>query len=248
MRFIWDFVVGPVLALLPTRWRKRLVLAREVQWARAGTASGMYELIGAVVALGYWYMYEMGRLVGTGTEEVASGKLGGGVTEHQVAGAALTIFALHPATWLLFYLFFEGVVRTCSAAFAENTVGVLPLWIVERVVYSMRHPGEVREGVKENAGSFAGAIRERARQARGKELADEVVRKKEGEEEIVEIRAWRRKEEWVPPKVVRMGGVFYRLEESWTGNEERPFCYRLRKLAAGVMGRAVILYEEPVGK
>lgn len=248
MRLVWDFVVGPVLAMLPTRWRKRLVVAREVQWVRAGTASGMYELIGAVVALGYWYMYEMGKLVGAGTEEAASGRLGGGVTEHQIAGTALTIFALHPVTWLLFYLFFEGVVRTCSAAFAENTVGTLPLWIVERVLYSMGHSGEVSGGIKENAGSFAGAIRERARQARGGELTDEVTRRKDGSDEIVEIRAWKRKDEWVPPKVVRMGEAFYRLEESWTGNGERPFCYRLRKLAAGVMGRTVLLYEEPVEK
>jgi hypothetical protein len=64
VRFWWDFIAGPVLALLPARWRRLLPEQVDVHWQRAGTLSGMYELIVAVVAFGYWYMREVpGRIV-----------------------------------------------------------------------------------------------------------------------------------------------------------------------------------------
>ena len=245
MRFLWDFVLGPVLALLPARWRRGLGVAREVDWTRAGTASGIYEAIAAIVLLGYWYMYEMGRMVGNGVDQAATGKLSG-VTDIEIGGAALTVFAMHPVTWFLFYLFLEGAVRLCSAAFTENVVGILPLSLLDRILFLVSHPSQTRAGVAAGAGSFAGAIRERARIVGSRELPDALERRTSGTDEIVEIRASRRKTEWVAPKVVRMGEVYYRLEESWEGKGERPYCYRLRRLAAGVSGRRVILYEEPV--
>lgn len=245
MRFVWDYVVGPVAALLPGRWRRRVSRAREVEWTRAGTASGIYELIGAVIALGSWYMHEMGRVVSSSLEMAESGKLGGGVTEQQISGAGLTIFFLHPLTWLLFYFFFEGGVRLCGAAFTENVRGTLPLYLTERVVFWARNPEQARVGetVRANASSFAESIRERVMVARLKEVPDELEFTRSGAEELLEIRASRRKEEWEAPKIVRVDEVYYRLEESRMGSGARPFCYRLRRLAAGVPGRNVIVYR-----
>lgn len=76
------------------------------------------------------------------------------------------------------------------------------------------------------------------------EVADEVVHSKSGGEEYVEIRASRKKRDWLAPQIVRVEDCYYRLEESWVGKGERPFCYRLRKLEAGVMGSRVIVYRE----
>jgi hypothetical protein len=243
LKFVWDFVLGPVLALLPRRWRQQVVAAREVQWTRAGTASGLYETLATIVAMGYWYMFEMGRLVGAGVEAADSAKVI--VTEHQIAGTALFLLILHPITWVLFYFFFEGLLRLCSAAFTENTVGSLPFCVAERVMFWAQHREQARTDVRNNATSFAGAVRERAMKATHKELPDEVVARNDGAEELLEISANRRKDEWNPPRVVRVGDLYYRLEESWTGKGERPFRYRLRRLAAGVPGRSVILYQRP---
>jgi len=246
LRFVWDFVIGPVLALLPKRSRDRVV-TREVAWRRAGTTSGLYEALGAVIALVGWYLFEMDRLVGAGVEAWESGRLGEGVTEHQIGATALTLLALHPVTWLLFYFFFEGLVRLCSAAFTENTLGSLPLYLSERLLFWAWHPEQARVGqtVRDKAASFVGAIRERAREVTHKELPDEVIDRRDGADEIVEIRASRRKQDWDPPRVVRVGEVYYRLEQSWTSKGERPFRYQLRRLAAGVPGRTVIVYQRP---
>jgi hypothetical protein len=247
LRLVWNLVVGPLVALLPRRWRQRVLPAREVQWTVAGTASGLYETLGAIIGIGYWYMYEMARVVGGGVEAADSGKITG-ASDQEIGGAALTLWWMHPITWLLFYFFFEGLVRLCSAAFTQNTVGSLPFSVVEGAVFWMLHPKEASVSVKENAASFAGAVRERAMEATHKELPDEIVSKKDGADEVLEIRANRRKADWEPPRIVRTGDAYYRLEESWTGKGERPFCYRLRRLAAGVPGRKVIVYQLPEEK
>jgi len=69
--------------------------------------------------------------------------------------------------------------------------------------------------------------------------------KRNEEEEYLKIRASRKKEEWVAPKVVRVDGVYYRLEEAGVRKGTRPFWYRLRRLTAGVPGRNVIFYGTP---
>lgn len=241
MKWVWDFAVGPVMALLPKRWRDGIFAGREVPWGRAGTLSGMYEAIGAVVGFGYWYLLEMNRLMTALL--VANAKSGAGLTEPQIGGTALTLFYAHPVTWLLLGVFFEGVVRLCGAAFTEKVVGSLPLVIVERVVFWVRHPREAKT-IGENARSFAGAVGERVMAAWREELPDQVKVNGSGTDEILEIRASRRKDGWVAPRVVRMGQKYYRLEGNWVGAGERPFCYRLRRLEAGVMGRNVILYQK----
>jgi len=247
MNFLWDFVLGPLLAFLPKRWRQRSILAREVQWQRAGTVSGIYEMAAAVVALGYWYMFEMSRLSEAGVQAAADGKLGPGVTDTQVGGAALVIFALHPLTWLLFCFFLEGGVRLCSAAFGEMILGTWPFYVVERLIFWTTRPQEAHfsQTVSRNTASFAGAIRERAQQAMHKELPDELFHHNDGADDLLEIYASRRKQDWDPPKIARIGEAYYHLEKAWTRKGARPFCYELRRLAAGVPSRKVLVYHRP---
>ena len=79
--------------------------------------------------------------------------------------------------------------------------------------------------------------------ARLEDAEDELRFQKDGEEEVLEIWACRRKAGWEPPKTVRVDEGFYRLEESRVGTGPRPFQYRLRRVAAGVMGRTVLEYR-----
>ncbi len=59
-------------------------------------------------------------IVDRGVDSPLNGKLGDGVTDQQIAGAAYTVFLFHPLTWVLVYFFLEGAVRLCGAAFAEK--------------------------------------------------------------------------------------------------------------------------------
>jgi len=245
MSFLWTFVIGPVLAFLPERWRRARVWDERVKWGPAGTVSGMAEIFATIVALGSWYLYEMMRRIGQIMEMADRGKLGQELDEHQIRGAALMLFYLSPITWVLFYFFAEGAVRLCSAAFTGNVYGSLPLAIVERVLFAIRKPEEARvaERVKEKAKSIAESVRERIMVARLEDLEDELRFGSDNGEDVLEVWACRRKPDWEPPKTVRVDEQFYRLEESRVGTGPRPFQYRLRKVAAGVMGRTVLQYR-----
>jgi hypothetical protein len=250
IRFLWEVAVGPLLALLPERWRRRLPDVMDVSWRRAAALSGSCQLLLAVVGLGYWYISEVPARMGQMMDATADGRIPVGMTEHQVSGAALTFFYLNPLTWLLFYFFFEGAVRLCGAAFTENILGSFPLYLAERLLFWVKHPKEARVGktVKGTATSIAGSLRERMMVAGLPEVVDELEYSANGEEAWLEIRASRRKEEWLEPKIVRVDEIYYRLEKSYMEAPPRPFCYRLRRLPAGVPGRSVILYKAPVAK
>jgi len=76
------------------------------------------------------------------------------------------------------------------------------------------------------------------------ELPDELTCPGPGES-LLEIRSCRPKGEWIPPRVVRIGERYYRLEKVSEGPRPRPFVFYLRRLEAGVPGRTVIVYHRP---
>ncbi|MGB7436325.1 MAG: hypothetical protein WBR26_07055 [Candidatus Acidiferrum sp.] len=243
--FFWTYLVGPLAALLPARWRSALPSLVHADWERAGTLSGILEMLAAIIGLGYWYMLEMTRRIDQIMNGTVHGKTPVGLTEHQVQGAALTIFYMGPLTWILFYFFFEGAFRLCGAAFTENVLGTLPLYLLERTVFLVRHRKQAKLGelVARNVLSFVASVREQWMVARLEEVPDELHYTTSGTEPMLEVWASRRKQEWVSPKIVRVDELYYRLEESWVEKGSRPFRYRLRQLEAGVPARNVILYK-----
>jgi hypothetical protein len=178
----------------------------------------------AIAGLGLWYLSEM-----TG--------------DHQEA--ALLVFYTNPLTWILFYFFFEGAVRMCGAAFAEDVLGTMPIFVLERALFLVKNRREAKPGevVRQNIKSLVESVREKLMVARLEEVPDELHYTRSGTDETLEVRASRRKEEWLTPKIVRIDEVYYRLEESSVEKGPRPFKYRLRRLEAGVPGRSVILYR-----
>ncbi len=243
----WTYVVGPVAALLPQRWRCALPGTERMHWGRAGAVSGLAELVAAIVGLGYQYFQIVMPAIDKGTGSAVLGTFGREATEHPIGGAALLLFALHPLTWLLAYAFAEGAVRLVGAAFMEDVRGIFPLYLLERVMFLATHPGESKtmaQGVGRNVASIAETVRERTIVARLEDVPDELQYTKAGTEEFLEIRACRRKEDWEPPKIVRVDEMYYRLEAgSVEKGTARPFRYRLRRLTAGVPGRSVLLYK-----
>lgn len=245
---MWTYLLGPFVSILPKRWRDSLPFSAYVRWRPATTISGLAEFVGAFIALMHWYSYAMTAWVGRGVEAAMSGELGPGVTDQAIGSVALSIWATHPLTWFLGYCGLEGAVRLCSAAFADQTLGVFPLYLLDKVfglVFRRRGPGgiDATGSLSDNLSSYAGAIRERMLAARLRLVSDELWFRKNASEEILEIRSCRRKEEWIPPRVVRHQDSYYRLREFSLGAAPRPFHYILQRLPAGVPGRSVLLYS-----
>jgi hypothetical protein len=247
------YLLGPFLALLPQRWRNSLPMRESVNWRHATVLSGFGEAAVALAALLFWYSYYMNLLVSNGLDSALSGKLGPGVTDQTIGFTALVVWATHPLTWLIAYAGVEGSVRLVGAAFTETNLGILPLFVADKVFLKLSGrsaPSAAKAaGYSEgNFSSYASAIREKAILKKFPQVPDEILISRDGPEEMLEIRACRRKMDWDPPRTVRYQDSFYRLEASADANPPRPFRYTLRKLSAGVMGRSVLIYspEEPI--
>jgi hypothetical protein len=243
---MWTYLLGPIVAVFPKPWRNSLPFAEEVNWERATAISGFAEAAIALVALMYWYSYAMSTWVGNGVGVALSGKMGTEVRLQDIGGAALIVWWMHPLTWLLAYFGLEGALRLCAGAFGGNSCGILPLFLADKIVFSpfrrRKHATLDTADTGGNVSSYAGAIRERIRTAKLPEIPDELCFSRNETGEILEVNACRRKQDWTPPRVVRYLDVYYRLEESLSGGAARPFRYRLRRLAAGVPGRTVLIY------
>jgi hypothetical protein len=241
---MWTYLFGPLFAIFPFPWRMSLPFAKKVQWERATAISGFIEMVLALVALMYWYSNAMSAWVGNGVSVALSGKMGSEVRLQDIGGAALIVWWMHPVTWLLGYFGFEGFVRLCSGAFGDNSCGILPLFLADKIVFSpfrrRKHEAPETGG---HVSSVAGAVRDRMREARLREVPDELCFTKCESGEMLEIRASRRKQDWTPPRTVRYLDGYYRLEAGSSAGGARPFRYQLRRLAAGVPGRTVILYS-----
>ena len=240
----YTYLLGPFLAFLPRRWRKALPFHDSVNWGPAATISGLAEFVVAVAALMYWYSYSMDTWVQRGLDFAMSGKAGSGeVTDHAIGGMAYLIWATSPLTWALGYVFLEGAVRLCGGAFTGNILGTLPLFLLDKVFVKIFR-GDPPDAVRANAppGSFASAIHEKVLSGLPK-TSDELQIRNDGTEEILEIRASRKKPDWTPPRVVRFQDAYYRLEAYSKGGAPRPFRYTLRRLPTGVPGRSVLVYQ-----
>jgi hypothetical protein len=245
---VLTYFVGPILAFFPRRWRESLPAALSVQWRPATILSGLAESVMALIAMVYWYSHSVTTWVSHGLDSALSGKMGPQVTDQEIGFVAILIFALHPLTWAIAYCGVEGMVRLAGAAFTDNIFGVLPLYLVDKAIVKISGRGQTEAksetySTRENLASYAGAIREKVLMAGLPKVPDELCFTRSEVDEILEIRACRKKEDWTPPRVMRYQDAYYRLETSSQGAAPRPFVYVLRRLAAGVPGRSVLLYR-----
>ncbi|MGC1633936.1 MAG: hypothetical protein WA744_00680 [Candidatus Acidiferrales bacterium] len=244
---MWNYLIGPILALLPRPWRDSLPIANNQPWGRAGAISGLGESLAALVALGYWYMYAMSTWVDTAVSRALDGKLGPNVTVQEIGSVALMVWMTHPLTLLLGYLILEGMVRFLAAAFGEESLGILQLGVLDFLLVRPFLPRNALNdpeagGTTGNAGSFLDALREAMWKVRGVPETHELHFRNDGDVELMEIRASHRKHEWIPPRTVRFEDAYYRLEASSVKNGPRPYYYTLRRLPSGVPGRSVLIY------
>lgn len=246
------FLLGPFLALLPRRWRRSRPSLGSADWLVPSILSGLGEFLLAVVAMLYWYSHSVTTWVSRSLDVALAGKTGPGVNEQEIGFMAIFLFATHPLTWLIAYFALEGSVRLVAAAFAESHLGILPLFVLDKVflkITGQSGPSAAEQGgyAEGNLSSYVGALLEKVRVSRAASVPDELCFFQEGPEEFLEIRASRRKQHWTPPRTVKYQDTFYRLEDCSTGSGPRPYRYRLRRLSAGVMSRTVLVYAAEQG-
>ena len=128
--------------------------------------------------------------------------------------------------------------------------GCFPLFLLDRVLFEPfrpRNPASSMssESAISSARSLARAVRERVWTARAGETEDELCSAEREATNCWSISAGRRKQNWIPPRVVRYEDTYYRLEKSFSNKGPRPFGYRLRRLSAGVPGRSVLTIRRP---
>lgn len=250
---MWTYLLAPFLSLLPRRWRKAVPFYDAVPWRFGAVVSGLLESLIALGALLYWYSYSVTTWVSNALDSALSKSGPTQLTDHDIGFAALVIWATHPLTWAIALVGIEGIARVC-ATFSDSVLGLFPLYVAEKI-YSKIFRRGVPDGPpsvqfsQSHLSSYVGTMRDKVITARLAQVPDELCISKNDSEEFLEIRASRAKQDWDPPRVVRYEDRYYRLEGCTRGPAPRPFLYKLRRLAAGVPGRAVLTYspeEAPV--
>jgi hypothetical protein len=243
----WILLLGPLVSLLPRRWRKALPFYDAVHWHSASIVSGLIESTVATGALAIWYSHCVSTWVSRLMDNALRNAGPIEITDHEVGFAALLVVATTPATWFIAYFVVEGMARLCGT-FSDTVLGTLPLYLLDKVYCKIRGikdplPPGMPVFAQSHAASYVASLRDKIMTARLPALADELHFATDDAGEILEIRASHAKPEWEPPRVVRLEDRFYRLEESARATGARPFMYRLRRLSAGVSGRSVIIYK-----
>jgi hypothetical protein len=243
---MWIYLLAPFLSLLPKRWRKAVPFFDLVPWHFGAVISGLVESLISLGALLYWYSISVTTWVSSALDSALSKSAPTGLSVNDVGFAALVVWATHPLTWAIAFFGIEGMARLCGAL-ADMVLGIFPLYLVEKIYSKVLCRGELEatgtpKFSQSHASSYVSTVRDRVIAAGLSRVPDELCHTKSASEEFLEIRASRAKLDWDPPRVVRYEDRYYRLEECSRGAVPRPFVYKLRRLAAGVPGRSVLLY------
>jgi len=246
---MWRLLLGTVFAALPRKWRAALRADEAVPWQRAAALSGVLECLLGLAALVVWYSHSVSTWAANALDSALRGGPEAAVPGQAIGFSALVLWCLHPGTWLLAFFAVEGAVRMLAAVATEEVRG-LSLLAFADWCYG-KAAGREREGDalhvptgREQVASLLATVRGKVQTAGLAELADEIALSGPGEL-FLEIRSCRPKDGWTPPRVVRFGEGYYRLETVSQGPRPRPFVFRLRRLEAGVPGRTVLVYRGP---
>jgi hypothetical protein len=209
---MWTYLLGPLLALLPVRWRARLVPEAPVNWPAAGLISGIVESTGSLLGLIGWYLHAMQKYMDAqlGATMTATKGVPGEGSAYAMGFAAFVTFLVHPLTWALFYFWLEGALRTLAALLTEESPGTLPLVLVDR---AWRVTQRRREQAR------VPLVRDDVAQGDGKQPWD------------MKIASCRPKPSWKYPLAIRYEGEFYQVvgEASAVAMAARPHVYLLRR-------------------
>jgi hypothetical protein len=249
---MWRLALGIVLSLLPSRWRDGFGLQQVIPWERATILSGILESLLAFGALVVWYSHSVTSWAAEALDFALRGGHTASYSGQELGLSAFVLWLLHPQTWLTGYFAFEGMVRMLAAISTEQIFGTLPLafadWCFGKATgRPLQGDDLLVPGGKTQWQSFVSALKEKMLVRRLPQVEDQVLEAAAGSDEefLLEVHSSRPKPEWIPPRIVKIADTYFRLEHVETRKSPRPFIFRLRRLAGGVPGRAVIVYEAP---
>ncbi len=223
---MWTYVIAPLFAFLPRRWRRAIFGDSPANWPQATAVSGAIEGFGCLGGLIAWYFHVMyaafNEQVGA-TLQATKGVPGEGAAMAMGAGA-LFYFALHPVTWVLAYFTLEGFWRLVAAVFTEESPGTLPLAALAWVL---------------------GGMRRQAYELRVPLVADQVTRGGEKDSWALRVASCRPKPEWKYPLTIRCQGEYFQVagEAQAGATPARPHVYLLNRPPAGEAYRGVREYD-----
>jgi hypothetical protein len=247
---MWRLALGTILSLLPRRLRTVLRLNEAIRWTRATVLSGFLESLLALLGLVGWYSHSVTTWAANALDSALRNGPERAVPGQAIGFSALVLWVIHPLTWLIGFFVIEGLLRLLAAAFTGQIFGTAPLafadWCYGKVT-GRPLEGDALHTLSATAQyrSIVSAVREKLIVAGLPGIADELLEQSAGGEVFLEIHSSRAKAQWIPPKTVRSGDAYFRLEQLAQGNAPRPFIFRLRRVAAGAPGRTVIVYESP---
>jgi hypothetical protein len=203
----------------------------------------MMESFFALLAFVYWYSYSVTHWAEDAVYSAI--EKGASIPPHTVGFAAFALMFLHPLTWLIAWCALEGAVRFLGAAFTGSVLGILPLFLLDKVWtrFSSSPHAERPAETQNNWSSFFSSIRRRAALLGNPVQPDEVRYSADAGGEVMSVNSSRPKSGWEPPRIIRIKDIYYRLEAASEQSGTRPFLYVLRRLPAGVPGRTVITYS-----
>lgn len=193
----------------------------EVAWRGATIVSGMLEF-----AVGPFALLFLTGIVQRGVG-AALGNTFGPNAGASVGGGAITLFsltvtALHPLTWVGFYILIEGAGRAVAAGVLGESYGTLPLVLLDRALLFGR-----RKIWKKDPPL----------------VPDQVTNNISNEGWLLKIESCRMPREWDVGRLLLYKDQYYRIESFSKEHGARPYVFLLRSLPAGVRSRSVILYS-----
>ncbi len=220
------YLLGPFLSLLPESWRARLPSAESIRWRPATFISGALESLLSLCVLVVWYSYSVTHHTSIQIEQALRAHPNVHPNEMMMGLLGYVFVALNPVTWIICWFWFEGVIRALGAAFTDEVVGTLPLWIIDKSYRSFRERQQKRQ--------------------RPPLVPDEVARFKDGQLEVVKVASCRPKPTWQDRPTIHFQGEFFKVERSIAGAGLRPYVYHLRRLQPGEIVRAPENYDPGV--
>ncbi len=219
------YLLGPVLSLLPQRWRQSFFSNLYVDWVRATLVSGVLCAAGCLVGLAGWYLFAIQQGVDQQMDATLLATKGVPVRGAGMAMGfgSLVVFVLHPLTWVLCYFSAEGIYRAFASAIHSEAPGSGPLALADWGVRTMKR---------------------RAYERRVPLVADTVRHDHLGKEWNLKVESCRPKPLWKQRKVIKYKEEFYQVIGEWEGGTAaRPHVYLLRAAAAGEAFRGMEIYD-----
>ena len=208
---------------MPEPWRAKLPSAESIRWRPATFISGALEALLSLYALVVWYSYSVTHHTPVQLERALRAHPSVHPNEMMMGLLGYVFVALNPVTWILCWFWFEGVIRALGAAFTEEIVGTLPLWIIDKSYRIFRQRRQERQ--------------------RPPLLPDEVAWFKDGQVEFVKVASCQPKPTWQDRPTIRFQGEFFKIERAIACTDLRPYVYHLRRLQPGEIVRAPENYD-----